>query len=931
MERENIISSIAASDEFRLLRQSPLSIAVFQVENGVPCVKVVSKGLAKLCGENKTQEQILEDLTKNPFAFVHDDDFERVKIASDAFTNEDAPYDIVFRIKVFGFGTERSVHGVGYHDFLEDGSRFSVFTYEEITPFIRKEREKTSVLERTVQNLISTDDSAIAIIEEETHELLLYNNAMEAIIPPANFYTSGMSFEEYFYGSQSKRNNMFEVLADKGEKLYVDPYTNAEIAVRVTTTNWNGKKALYIKGSTTSESYYDGLTHLPNKRFFQERVDVLFRQYYAQGMTPYIVYMNMKALHYYNNAFGYEDGNRLLIGMALVLKKYFPNQIVARFAADHFFILTNERPDDGVIREAAEEIRDLGQMAVEVKFGFVGIPSETSDLTEVIDYAKTACEAIKDSLDTISIEYSESMNEDNINKKYVIENIDRAVARGYIKVYYQPVVRTLTGKVCGAEALARWVDPRKGVLNVGTVISALEESHQIHKLDCCIIEQVCKEYRECVDDGKVPVPISVNLSRLDFVCCDIFSSIERSRRKYSVPRNMINLEITESVFGSESSVRATVSRFRDAGYQVWMDDFGSGYSSLNLLKEFSFDELKLDMAFLSNFSDKGRSIIKSTIDMAKNIGVYTLAEGVETEEQYEFLKTIGCEKVQGFLFERPLPYEQFIESCEKKNLEIEEPIWKEYYDEIGKSRFLSDKPVALVECEKDNLKMLFANHLFYDYKKRVGQNSIEDINNNINDQFSSLNRAIRNYIVNSDNLGKTFNLTLLENDSYVGMSCKCITRCAGRYVFYISIESISDNEVGDTNKNTDNVIRNLYYLFDRVTLLDLDSDSGEEIFNNKAFMGSNHEAISNYSDSIGDLGAKRVHSDDYQRFIEYIDTSTIMSRMEATGKDMLSEYFRILNSEGEYVWKLLTYIKMTDKNQNQVIACIREVPNNNFN
>ncbi|MCQ2529349.1 MAG: GGDEF domain-containing phosphodiesterase [Saccharofermentans sp.] len=921
----------AVNDEFRLFKQSPLSIAVFQVENDVPVIKVVSKGLAKLVGENKTQDEVMEDLAKNPFAFVHDDDLDMVKAASAAFTNDDAPYDLVFKTKVFGFGVERNVHGVGYHDFNESGDRVAVFTYEEITPFIRKEREQAAKLERTIQNIISTDDYAIAIIEEETHELLLYNDAMEAIIPPANFYTSGMTFEEYFYGSQSKRNNIFEVLADKGEKLYVDPYTDAEIAVRVSKTSWNGRKALYVKGSTTSEAYYDGLTQLPNKRFFQERTEVLYRQQQAQGMTPYIAYMNVRALHYYNNAFGYEDGNRLLIGIAMVLKKYFPNQLVARFAADHFFILTNERPDDGIFREAAEEIRDLGQMAVEVKFGFVEIPTDVPDLTEIIDYAKTACESIKKSLDQVSVEYSESMNEDNINKKYVIENIDRAVARGYIKVYYQPVVRTLTGKVCGAEALARWVDPRKGILNVGTVISALEESHQIHKLDCCIIEQVCKEYRECVDDGKVPVPVSVNLSRLDFVCCDIFSSIERSRRKYSVPRNMINLEITESVFGSESSVRSTVTRFRDAGYQVWMDDFGSGYSSLNLLKEFSFDELKLDMAFLTNFSDKGRSIIKSTIDMAKNIGVYTLAEGVETEEQYEFLKKIGCEKVQGFLFERPLPYEQFIESCEKKNLEIEEPIWKEYYDEIGKSRFLSDKPVALVECEKDNLKMLFANHLFYDYKKRVGQNSIEDINENLNDEFSSLNRAIRNYIVNTEDFGETFNLTLLENDSYVGMSCKCITRCAGRYVFYISIESVSDNEVGDTNKNTDNVIRNLYYLFDRVTLLDLDSDSGEEIFINKAFTVSNHEVISNYSESVGDLGAKRVHADDYERFIKYTNTRTIKSRMEAAGKDMLSEYFRILNSDGEYVWKLLTYIKMIDKNQNQVIACIREVPNNNFN
>ncbi|MCQ2531844.1 MAG: EAL domain-containing protein [Saccharofermentans sp.] len=928
-DERNIISG-PITGAFSYMKQSLLPIAVFKMVNGLPAIEVISKGFVSLCGNEMSYDEVMDLMKKSAYAFVHPDDIDKVTKASEAFMREEAPYDVMFRVRSIGFGKERNVHGVGYHEYMEDGNRYAIFTYEDITSYIRVEREKSSKLESTINNIINNDDYAIAIIDEVTHELFLFNPSMESVIPPANFFTTGMTFEEYFYGSSEKRNNIFETLVNKGDKLYVDPYTGAELAIRVSSVDWNGKKALYIKGSNTADSYYDKLTTLPNKTFFLERGNTLYRQYLSQDMNPYVLYMNMKGLHYYNNAFGFEEGNKLLIGMALVLKKAFPKQVISRFAADHFFMLIDDKPDENLLKEVAEEIRDLGQMAVEVKFGYKKITDDIQNISECVDDAKTACEAIKGSIDTTYSEYLDSMNKDTMLKKYVIENIDRAVARGYIKVYYQPVVRTLTGKVCGAEALARWVDPRKGILNVGVVISALEESHQIHKLDCCIIEQVCKEYRDCVDEGKTPVPISVNLSRIDFVCCDIFNSIERSRRKYSVPRNMINLEITESVFGSEASVRAVVTKFRDVGYQVWMDDFGSGYSSLNLLKEFSFDEVKLDMAFLSNFSDKGKSIIKSTISMAKDIGIYTLAEGVETEEQYEFLKKIGCEKVQGFLFERPLPYDQFIESCNEKNYEIEEPIWRDYYDEIGKSKFLSDKPVSIVEWENDELKHLFANHLYVEYKNSIGQSDDELMNEGLNDKTSPFYKAIQSFIKRDGDIDDSFSLTVLENNSYVSLSCKCITKCVGKYVFYVNIESVSDNEVGNTHKNTDNVIRNLYYVYDNVALINLDDDTGEEIFSDDSFKVSSEVIFSNYQNRMITFAQTNIHEADYERFVEYVDFSTIRSRMKENNSNMISDYFRFVDSNGSYHWKLLNFIKSTGNPDNQIICSIREVPRNRF-
>jgi EAL domain-containing protein (putative c-di-GMP-specific phosphodiesterase class I) len=179
----------------------------------------------------------------------------------------------------------------------------------------------------------------------------------------------------------------------------------------------------------------------------------------------------------------------------------------------------------------------------------------------------------------------------------------------------------------------------------------LENYQLIHKLDSYIIKEVCKIYRFNIDNKIEMIPVSFNLSKLDFILTDIEKVIDDLVTEYKVPHDMLNIEITESMFVENASlIGCTIDRFHSKGYKVWMDDFGSGYSSLNILKDYNFDELKIDMAFLSNFSEKSKKILKSIVLMAKEIGIKTLAEGVETKEEFEFLRDIGCEKIQGYYF-----------------------------------------------------------------------------------------------------------------------------------------------------------------------------------------------------------------------------------------------------------------------------------------
>jgi EAL domain-containing protein (putative c-di-GMP-specific phosphodiesterase class I) len=255
---------------------------------------------------------------------------------------------------------------------------------------------------------------------------------------------------------------------------------------------------------------------------------------------------------------------------------------------------------------------------------------------------------------------------------YLIAHIDDAVKNEYIKVYYQPVVDINTNKLCGFEALARWDDPEHGFLPPFEFVGILEDAHLIQKLDLFMLKKICEKYRKETNLGHKCVPISFNLSRLDFKLSDIYKELTRLTKEYNVPHEMIHIEITESVLDGDEDgyIREQVTRFQKDGFEVWMDDFGSGFSSLNVLKDYDFDFLKIDMMFLRNFSEKSKVIIRAIVEMAKLLHIGTLSEGVETKEHLDFLKKIGCDRVQGYYYSKPLPYDEVMAVLKEKGVEV---------------------------------------------------------------------------------------------------------------------------------------------------------------------------------------------------------------------------------------------------------------------
>ena len=253
--------------------------------------------------------------------------------------------------------------------------------------------------------------------------------------------------------------------------------------------------------------------------------------------------------------------------------------------------------------------------------------------------------------------------------QYVVKLVDNAIEKGYVKTYFQPVVSSKNKKICGFEALARWIDPKYGFLSPAKFVPALEAAHLIYKLDMTMLINSCKFIQNNIKNGRDKLSISINFSRMDFIATDIVSKIEEVVQKYKTPKDLLHIEITESALTDNfDKLQKDVARLHELGYKVWLDDFGSGYSSFNTLKDFDFDLVKLDMLFLSSFNEnpKSKVIINSVVKMAQNIGLGTLCEGVETIEQADFLSSIGVERLQGYLYGKPEDEEAIINKINKK-------------------------------------------------------------------------------------------------------------------------------------------------------------------------------------------------------------------------------------------------------------------------
>lgn len=409
---------------------------------------------------------------------------------------------------------------------------------------------------------------------------------------------------------------------------------------------------------------YDRLTGLYSKEFFYRKVRERLDENPDKEYT--IVCTNIENFKLYNDSFGREAGDRLLReGAANMMLRFGEDGICGRYSADRFMCLM-ERNQEKSDRESffseaySEHSKNVDNVVV--KWGVYEIIDRSVPVEQMCDRALLAADSIKGQYNQFYAVYDDNLRGKLLREKAIADVMETALAKEQFIVYLQPKYSLSDNRMVGAEALVRWIHPEWGFMSPGEFIPLFEKNGFIPCLDRYVWEKVCVYLHDWKEKGYPVVPISVNVSRADVYQSHLVDTLSGLVQKYGIDPACLHLEITESAYtDNPDQIISTVEELHRRGFVIEMDDFGSGYSSLNMLSQMTLDILKLDMKFIQNELAKPaeQSILNDIISMAHRMRLRVVAEGVETKEQTERLQAVGCDYVQGYYFARPMPVKEF--------------------------------------------------------------------------------------------------------------------------------------------------------------------------------------------------------------------------------------------------------------------------------
>lgn len=410
----------------------------------------------------------------------------------------------------------------------------------------------------------------------------------------------------------------------------------------------------------------DGITGLINWERFKNELKLKLSK--NQGKKYALIHFDIDKFKTVNDVYGTSGGNRILRAIATDVKALLNSgEIVSRVYADVFCLLIEYENEEQIIERVTEFNKAVKNCSVTFKLNvYFGIYKIEEDIQIDImsDRANLAKQSIKGSSVLYYAFFDEKIREKILREKNIENSMYAALEAGEFVPYLQPQYSTRTGKIASAEALVRWNDPmnHNQVVSPGEFIELFERNKFIVKLDAYIWEEICKLLRKWIDEQKEPLSISVNVSPVHFTNGDLVNVISDIVTAYNIPPHLVELEITESTFVEDKeNVIEIINRLHQLGFRIAMDDFGSGYSSLNMLNVLPVDVLKVDKDFIKNTSDdaKGKIVLRNIIKMAKELNMTVITEGIENREQLEFLSETECDKIQGYYYSKPLPVHDF--------------------------------------------------------------------------------------------------------------------------------------------------------------------------------------------------------------------------------------------------------------------------------
>lgn len=544
---------------------------------------------------------------------------------------------------------------------------------------------------------------ALAVLEESREEIALI--LLDIIMPVMDGYTflsivkanpAYASIPVIVTTQSDSESDEVTALSHGAADYVAKPYRPQVILHRVA-----GIINLRESAAMLNQFRDDRLTGLYSKEFFYRRVKEILQQHPEREYD--IVCSDIENFKLINDVFGMPAGDRLLCGIAdLYLEQAGEWGICGRLNADQFVCLLERRwqyTDEMFVRTGERVNALTGARSVVLKWGIYEIEDRGISVEQMCDRALLAARSIKGQYGRYFAAYDDKLRGKLLREQAITDSMESALAQGQFQVYLQPKYRIRDDRLAGAEALIRWIHPEWGLQSPGEFIPLFERNGFITRLDQYVWERTCAVLRAWDEKGYPPIPVSVNVSRADIYHADIAETLTALVEKYGLPPARLHLEITESAYTENpAQIIETVGRLRELGFVIEMDDFGSGYSSLNMLNQMPIDVLKLDMKFIQSETAKpgDQGILRFIMDLARWMNLSVVAEGVETKEQLERLMETGCDYVQGYYFAKPMPCEAFEELVKKERASIgpEEPEQSAPEDDYRQVLLVADEDPA---------------------------------------------------------------------------------------------------------------------------------------------------------------------------------------------------------------------------------------------
>ncbi len=522
------------------------------------------------------------------------------------------------------------------------------------------------------------------------------------------------------------------------------PYDKGIVKARLRNAIYRSQLSTFNELKYIAE--YDTLTGMYNKKKFYDVTREMLR---CNNDKKFVfIRFDVDRFQMVNSFFGYNEGDKLLVYIGKQLKDVYsvmPYATFGRIESDVFGIC--HRYDESTILRRIADVRNMlakynPEYDIVPNLGLYVIEDNNLPMETIFNRATLASNYSKGNYVKFYTFYNDKMSKTIIHDQEIINDMKSAIEKEQFDLYFQPKYSLENNKPYGAEALVRWFHPTKGMVMPGEFIPVLEKNGYISKLDYFVWEKACKYLRKWMDEGRTPYPISVNVSRVNMYNPKIVDIIKGLTDKYNIPPELLNLELTESAYVENPVViKDIITKLQLYGFIILMDDFGSGYSSLNTLKDISVDILKVDMKFLSNTDIPGRgdNILASVIRMAKWINLPVVVEGVETYEQARFLRSIGCDYVQGYYFASPMPVEDYLKLIDSN---------EEFHNnESGRNKSEDSEQININALFEKNpqMEMIFGNNLqtivIYEYSD--GNVELLRVNEGFYDMFGSSDTALK--------------------------------------------------------------------------------------------------------------------------------------------------------------------------------------------